>query len=293
MNQAAYRVLAAAVVCLTLLASRSALAAPPHGYAHHHHSHHGHRGGYRRAPVYREHGYDFPGYYRDPYSYGTPFVGPLFVRPLFVDPRNIFGLQAAHGFWGLDRRPAFEVPQNPMPAKPAEPPRPRQSNATARERAKRYIQFGDARFAAQQYHDAAARYKKAISAAPDVTAAYFRRGHAELAMGQYARAADSYKAGLRIDPNWPERPFRFENLYGDNIAARGAHLEALAQAAERDAENADLFFLIGVQLHFSKNSPRAKVFFDRAARLAGGEVDHLAGFLPGVKRGQQDDAVAF
>ena len=299
MKSHVYRLLAAAIVCWVLLGSRAAHAASPHGHGHHadyhHHvDHHGHHGPY----VYRSYG---PSYYRYAYPYGVTLGGPI-----FVDPRTVVGPQAMRrflGFNGFDGRRAVVAPPMPRRARPDEPQQarrePRKSNAASRGRARRFVELGDSQFAAQRYHRAVQRYKKAISSAPDVAAGYFRRGHAELAMGHYERAAKSYKAGLRIDPNWPDAPFRFEDFYDDNVAVRMAHLEALALAAEQDANNADLYFLIGVRLHFSEKPERARLFFERAARLADGaglargEVDHLAGFLPGAKHGKQNDAAAF
>ncbi|MCH8923145.1 MAG: tetratricopeptide repeat protein, partial [Planctomycetes bacterium] len=312
-------VLAAVVVCLPLLNCQLVQAAPRHGHGHHsghhgrhtggHHTgghHYGghHYGGYHGSYVFRDYGHYYPSYYSYAYPYGVTLGGPLFVEPrAVVGPQSlrrflgVDGVLGRNGVLRLDGRQAVEAPPQPPRERPAEPRHaergPRKSNAAARQRARRYVEFGDGRFVGQQFHEASQRYKKAISAAPDVATAYFRRGHAELALGQYARAAKSYKAGLRLKANWHETPFRFEDFYGDNVAARKAHLEALAEAAEKDAQNANLFFLIGVQLHFSEKPERAKLFFQQAARLSGGRVDHLAGFLPGVKRGKRDDVVAF
>ena len=85
--------------------------------------------------------------------------------------------------------------------------------------------------------------------------------------------------GLEIDPRWPESGFSLDELYKDNVAAKAAHLEALAAAAEKRPNDANFLFLIGVHLYFDGQAARAAPFFRAAAQLAPGNVENVLPFL--------------
>jgi len=167
---------------------------------------------------------------------------------------------------------------------PSEPPKARMLPRRAAHpqvlaRAWKFIGFGDAHFADQRYVDALDRYRKAAQAAPQLADAYFRQGLVHAALGRYPSAMKAIRRGLALEPKWPRSGFRLEELYGDDDAAKDAHLEALAQAAEENPHDADLLFLVGVYLQFDGQAERATPFFQRAAQLAGPEASHIQAFL--------------
>lgn len=143
----------------------------------------------------------------------------------------------------------------------------RTSNAAARQRAERFIEFGDNLFGQQRYHEAVQRYKSAIEAAPDVSTAYYRNAYALIAVKQYELAAKSFRIVAQLDPDLARRPFDLVGLYGDHRIAMMAHLETLAEAAEDHPDDAGLLFLVGTFLRDDGQPQRAQAFFQRAAGL--------------------------
>ncbi|HEX5443504.1 MAG TPA: tetratricopeptide repeat protein [Pirellulales bacterium] len=247
------------------------------------------------------------------YGSGYPFAGPGFGAfagfgyfalprdgrdrmPLVAELNN--RLPAARGQPG--GAPAVLPRFLRRPARPAEPrgfgvladeddhdnggvedvgPRPavRTSNASSLARARRFLQFGDERFGAQEFSFALDRYKKAAHAAPDFAEAHSRQAMAYVALGRYAQAAAAIKRGLSFEPGWPGS-FRLDQLYGDNRLAKVQHLEELAEAASQEPDRADLMFLVGVELVCDGQPDRAQVFFQRAADL-GEDAGLLQRFL--------------
>lgn len=144
----------------------------------------------------------------------------------------------------------------------------RASNPEAISRAERFIGFGDTQFRNQKYSDALDRYRKAVTAAPRLAEARWRQGYAQVALGHYEAAAKAFKLGLKADPTWPRSGFENDWLYGPNSRAKSTHLEAIAEAADKEPANGDLLFLIGVYLYFDGQVERAAPFFQRAAQLS-------------------------
>jgi Tfp pilus assembly protein PilF len=159
------------------------------------------------------------------------------------------------------------------------------ANADATARAWRFIEFGDRYFTRQDYRQANQRYKEAAEAAPNLAEAYLRQGQAMLATGQHAIAAVSFKRALKMAPDWSRVRFDIAELYADRAAARKAHLENLAQAAEQDPGNADLWLLLGIELHFSGEPDRARPFFERAADVLAADDPELARVVAGLATG--------
>ena len=155
----------------------------------------------------------------------------------------------------------------------------RVSTAGAKDRAAKYIGYGDAQFADQEYHSAAQRYKSAVASAPDLADAHFRQGQAYLASNRFSLAAESFRRGLRIDPLWVNSSFRLDDIYKTNRLAKNSHLDGLAQAALADRENPDYLFLLGVFLHFDGQQDRAQKFFHRAMQVTTGDRSHLLPFV--------------
>jgi tetratricopeptide (TPR) repeat protein len=175
---------------------------------------------------------------------------------------------------GQATEPAAGPADVPDEAKPG-----RATNPQALNLAWRFLGFGDAHFANQNYAEANDRYRKAASAAPQLAESYFRQGYAFLAMGRYDLAVRAIRRGMDLNADWPTSGFHNAELYGDNPQAKAAHLEALAAASEKDPHNADLLFLVGVILHFDGKPERARPFFERAVQLLVGNDAHVKAFI--------------
>jgi hypothetical protein len=248
--------------------------------------------GYGAPPFY---GYASP--YGYPYLYdvwpyyldtGTGPLGPFVAPPLYVPAEQLgFGPQAVRRFMGLDQvRPpvinnilvaprggaadnAANRPQvdNLARIPPPPPPRVRESNAEARDRARQFIEFGDAQFAARNLAGAYDRYKKAAEAAPDLAGAWFRQGHALADLGRLDQAAAAFRRGIRLRPDWPASGFRLADLYGDNPAGRAAMFEALEQAIAARPADINAQYAAAVQLFFDGRLELARAAFQRALKL--------------------------
>ena len=261
---------------------------PPYDHGYWHHGH--------RYPF--DYGYD--PYYAYPYPPYPPYPPYYwrypYVPPVYIPAEALYGPQAVKRFMGVDQMvpPAANPPiivirggdddddGDHQPQEPAQ----RAGSQRAVNLGWRFIGFGDAYFANQKYPDAYQRYKKAAEAAPTLASAYFRQGYALVAMGNYPQAAKVLKRGLELDPAWARSDFRNDELYGDNEPAKRAHLDALAQAAEENANDADLQFLLGVFLYFDGRPDSAAPFFQRAARLSVEGDAALRGFL---EQGEPDE----
>jgi Tfp pilus assembly protein PilF len=226
-------------------------------------------------------------YAYDPYyGYGYPYP---YYPPYYVSADALYGPQAVLRFMGADDgpqlRPAADMigpaAREPEKADVPEPKRgvERATNARATALAWRFIGFGDARMAQQEFADANGRYRKASQAAPQLADAWFRQAFALSAMGRYDQAMTAIKHGLRIDPNWAKSDFDLKELYGADKRLKDARLEALARAADGNPNDANLQFLVGIHLHFDGQPQRAQEFFQRAKKLTHGDDEHIRAFL--------------
>ena len=291
----------AAITLGTCLGSASAVLAQ-HDEHHHHHS-----GGWHSRistgvawPVY--------GSYALPAPYmGSIFSGTVLVSPLAIPAGAMYGPQLMQGVMGVDPNPGVQLLVNPQPlnvgaanppavnppraggggfgvlaggAAPVAPPaNVRASNEAARARAAQFLSFGDEHFHKQKYNDAYQRYKDAVGSAPDIADGYFREGIALAAMGQYELAAKAIKRGLQLNPDWPASDFHLDALYAGNLLAKTTHRENLAKAALERPKEADLLFLLAVQLFFDAQPERSRPFFQQAKALDQGEALHVRVFL--------------
>jgi hypothetical protein len=163
------------------------------------------------------------------------------------------------------------------------PPKLRIANAEATARARQFIEYGDARFQHQEFSEAYQRYRKAADAAPNLADAYFRQAFAQSALGRYLPAVKSLRRGLALQPDWPKSDFQLDRLYDRNRAAKETHFERLATAAEQQPENAELMFLLGVELFFDAQPARAHTFLECATDL-GLDAELARGFLAAAAR---------
>jgi Tfp pilus assembly protein PilF len=163
----------------------------------------------------------------------------------------------------------------PLPADVQPRGKPRTTNAAAKVRAGKFIQFGDALFAKQKYNSALERYREAATTAPDLADCYFRECFALVASGQYESAMRSLERGLRIRPNWPDANFELATVYGpDSKLAQASHRESLASAIEQNPQSSDQLVLMGLLLYCGGARDRAQLFFARAVEL-GANAEHL------------------
>lgn len=183
-------------------------------------------------------------------------------------------------------RPVRRVqPEALLPNAAADRPiKVRKTNDAARARALRMLVLADEDFRAQKYAEAMSRYRRAVQAAPDIAEPLFRQAQVEIALSRYEAAAKSSKRAVEVEPGWLGANFRLENLYGPNLAAQQAHLEKLAQQAAARPHDADLRYLIGMELFFDGQYERARRFFEQAAALHPGDDQHVLTFLREIDR---------
>jgi tetratricopeptide (TPR) repeat protein len=143
----------------------------------------------------------------------------------------------------------------------------RAANAESTARARQFIEYGDVRFGRQQFSEAYQRYRKAAEAAPDLADAYFRQALAQSALDRYLPAVKTIRRGLAIKPDWAKTDFKLDQLYNHNRAAKETHFERLATAANDKPDNAELLYLLGVELFFDGQPARAHAFLKRASDL--------------------------
>jgi tetratricopeptide (TPR) repeat protein len=216
-----------------------------------------------------------PTYYNNPYYYGYwPYGYP--PPAIYVPAGTLYGPDVTQRFLEGNTAGAgsSRVPSNEIT--PDQRSLPRVTSGQSLTLATKFIGYGDTHFHNQQYSEAYQRYRKAIEVAPNLADAAFRQGFALLAMGKHDPAAKAIKRGLSLDDGWPKSSFSVNDLYGASSLAKTAHLDALAKAAEDDASNGDLLFLLGVFLYFDGQRQRAAPFFDRAAQL--GRGPHIVAF---------------
>jgi hypothetical protein len=254
--------------------------------------------GYASPYIGHPYVYDVWPYYLDT---GTGPLGPFVVPPLYVPAEQLgFGPQAVRRFMGLDlvRPPvinnilvapgggdvanaanrALGDNANANALIPPAPPRVRQSNPKARDRARQFVEFGDAQFRARNLAGAYDRYKKAAEAAPDLGEAWFRQGHVLADLGRYDQAATAFRRGLALRPDWPTGGFRLADLYGDNRAALASMFEAIEQALAARPANANAQYVAAVQLFFDGRLELARTAFQRALKL-GEAASNIEPFL--------------
>jgi tetratricopeptide (TPR) repeat protein len=285
---------------------------PSYGYGYNYSSSYG----YGAPLIY---GYGSPYVLEYPYGYGYGYtwpyyldngsgpLGPYVAPPLYVPPEQLgYGPAAVRRFMGLNQ-PRRPIVNNIIVAPPAanaqranngdvagnaanranDPivPPVRASNAEARDRARRFVEFGDTLFEARNLAGAYERYTKAAEAAPDLAEPYFRQGHTLADMARYDQAAAAFRRGLALRPDWPQSGSQLSELYRDNLAARAAMLDRLKRAAEANPGNHTVQFIAGVQFFMDGQREAAKAYLDRA-KAAGAPATSIEPFYRAMREDQ-------
>ncbi len=237
--------------------------------------------------------YFYDGYYAD--AYLCPYCGsrwcrgacryraPIYLPPVTVDPGALYGPRAMRQFLGVGggnnnaNAAGAADPQRVARAQPPDAPPPLR-NPTTRARAWKFVEFGDRQFKQGDYRDAAKRYRKAESQAPEIPDIYFRLGFAELGAGNYTEAVLAMRQGLVLKPDWPDSGFVLEELYASPEAKREAFRQLHTYLADHP-HNADALFLLSVLQHFDGQAEAAEAGFRRVVELTG-LGNHARAFLP-------------
>lgn len=224
---------------------------------------------------------------------------PIIQQPLIVVPapqpvdRARRPLPNVQPVPEVQRLPNDPAQANPPPgqmrgfgelADEEQPPQGRGTSAQAVRRAGEFIRQGDQLFAQQKYAVALSRYKTAGQVSPKLAEVWLRQGVAQAALGKYDLAAKALRRAVMLNPRLPQLGFTLEQLYRDNRLAKAAHLDALAQRAIDQPHDGEVFFVLGVFLHFDGQPERAQKFFQRAGELTLGDRRHVAAFVAEVER---------
>lgn len=156
----------------------------------------------------------------------------------------------------------------------------RESSSDARRRATAYVELGDKLFRRGQTRDALAQYKLAATAAPDLGSPYYRQAITSVALRRYDDAVALLRRAVQVDPRFVRSEFCLDLLYGERQVAKADDQEQLAAAALARSSQPELFYLVGVLLHFDGDLARAQKFLAHAWRLRGDRPsEEIATFL--------------
>lgn len=229
-------------------------------------------------------------FYYNSYPYGYGVVGN---GPIFAPASAVYGPGAVRAFLGMAEptapAPAAAKASAVVVKKLGEPRKLRETSPEYRRKADQFIAQGDILFREQKYQQAVDRYKSAADMAPDSAEAFWHKGHAYAATNRYELAAASFRRALTLNPDIARGGFSLGKLYGDTLAAKEAHLEAIAASCLENPTSADGYFVLGIFLHYSGEEDRAEKFFTKAAELGGPDRKYLARFVPGAVHVKKDE----
>lgn len=213
---------------------------------------------------------------------GCCWGGSFWIPPaIVVNPGYWYGPRPVQNFIGVanvQQAPVAQAPApQPEPAVAPAVPLAARANPTARERAIKFLQYGDRHFQEGRYREALARYKKAASAAGDMAEAEFRKSFAELMMRDFSDATIAIRRGLAKKPSWPNSGFALDGLFSP--AAKAEAYKLLTDRLQATDFDADAHFLLGVLLHFDGQLEAAQAHFLRTVDLLG-NAEHARLFLP-------------
>lgn len=106
--------------------------------------------------------------------------------------------------------------------------------------------------------------------------------HARIALGDYGTAGRLLRRAFELQPKILCLPMDIRTAYGDQKDFR-RHRRALRRAVRADAENGDLWFLLGYVYFFSDDMPKAADALTRSAELM--PDDRLVARLADLARG--------
>lgn len=262
------------------------------------------------APSVGHHSFLTPNY--GPYGYTAyGYVSPFAGDPFYPPPALFSGYVSVPGFTaefpiGLRGAPAPHpnmLPPNalvpnaaiadalreneerwngPIKLEPAPAPlvrKPQPSTPAAQLRSIRLQAQGDQWLKRQHNAQAYAKYRDAVTAAPDRAEAYLRKSLALVAIRLYDRAIQELKRGLEIDPALRAHDESLTDIFGeDNVLAKNALLLDVSEWVREDVRDPERLFLMGALLHFDGNHSQAGPFFETAWRL-GDQGHHVTAFL--------------
>lgn len=154
--------------------------------------------------------------------------------------------------------------EKPAPAKPAAP---RRAEDNPVNRSAAFLAEGRAAFQERLHGRAERLFLAAATADAAEPTATFLVAQAQFALRKYREAVAAIEAGLRARPNWPNAPFRPEELYGANAADFKNELAHLEETLARHPNDAALLFLHGYELWFAGRQAEARAAFLRAAKV--------------------------
>jgi tetratricopeptide (TPR) repeat protein len=256
---------------------------------------------YAYANAYRD-TYSYPYGYAYPYGYGSfygiglgysyrgvaaYYYNPPYPLPIYLPagPMQGVGMQGVQPGLGMNRpvpeRADDADPPPPAPADDEPPPKReiRAANPHNNAQAWKYIGYGDTLFAKQRYAEAGDRYRRAISAAPQLAEAWFRRALALTATARYDQAVSAVKRGLALDAKWPKAPFDAIDTLWTDAKAKDAYFATLAKLAAENPASPEILFLVGLHFHIDLEPDQAEKYLKRALRVSGNDADHIEAFL--------------
>lgn len=235
--------------------------------------------------VYYQPGNNYPEYYLPPYEPAELQWGPQAIKQFVGVGRNF-------AMGPLLNENLTDLPNPTYPSLSPELVRmalgerqvlglPEVSLPAARERAARYVGFGDRLFKEQRIHEAMAKYRDAVAAAPDLAAPQFRLGLGYLATGRMEEAAEAFKRGMQLEPAYIfTTNFHLDELYVGVPLAKNSMLEGIARRTLNDPNNADYLFDVGIVLYLDGQIDTARKYFATARnRITGADDSHLQPFL--------------
>jgi hypothetical protein len=242
-------------------------------------------------PFFDGYGYS-PGYIQPPPAASYLPMAPIVIQaqPYLLGPNPLDNPVIRE--WLPDqqrrRRDAEETE-----ARDAQPPQEnvpvflKESSPERRRQSQRYVVQGDDLFARQNYLQAIARYKQAISSAPDLALPRFRAAFALAAYGEFGQAVEHLKRGLALDPDWPLEGERLSDRMGENNTIALNHLLQRATGwAKEDVRDPDRLFLLGVLLYFNEDVEKSRLLFETALALSG-RAPHVEAFLNARQRARE------
>jgi tetratricopeptide (TPR) repeat protein len=216
------------------------------------------------------------------YYYYSPYPLPVYLP---MGPAQALGAQGMQLGVGMNRpAPQRDADVAPPPAPADDEPAPkrepiRAANPRNNAMGWKYIGYGDALYAKQRYAEAGDRYRRAVSAAPQLAEAWFRRALALTATGRYDLAVSSVKRGLTLDPKWPKAPFDAIDTLWTDAKAKDAYLATLAKLAAENPASPEILFLVGLHFHIDGQQDQATKYLKRALRITAKDGEHIEAFL--------------